>query len=90
MSISGPLFTDTLIYQPNRTRTLRVSEFVRNDDIALEDVETYFVRFINPDPSPSVNPYVRIGNDTLISVFDDDSELSILLRIYYIESFFTN
>ena len=75
--ISGPSFNDTLIFQSNGSQILHVTDTIHDDIIALEDVEMYYIQFVNPNPDPSVNPYIRIGNDTMISIISDDSGLNI-------------
>ena len=84
--ISGPSFNDTLIFQSNGSQILHITDTIHDDIIALEDVEIYFIQFVNPNPDPRDNPYVRIGNDTLISIVSDDSELNVKLKLLYMRT----
>ena len=81
--ISGPSFNDTLIFQSNGSQILHITDTIHDDVIALEDIETYYIQFVNPNPDPNVNPYIRIGNYTVISIISDDSELNIEVKLLY-------
>ena len=81
--ISGPSFNDTLIFQSNGSQILHIHDTIHDDGIALEDVETYYIQFVSPNPDTSVNSYIRIGNDTMISIISDDSELNIGVKLLH-------
>lgn len=63
-----------LLFTPTSPRTVRIVSTIIDDDYALEDVESYFVTFINPQPRPSDNRYISIGPPTNIRIVSDDGK----------------
>lgn len=69
--MSGPNFSDTLVFIPNGPMTIRVTGIVSNDMVALEDVEMYRVTLSNLNVT---SPYITLLPNTRVSIISEDGE----------------
>ena len=78
VDISGAVITDTVTFQAySNVSSQTVSDAsIKNDETALETVETYTYKLTKP----SITDGVALGDDTQIEIIDEDGTFYIVIK----------
>ena len=78
VDVSGTAFTDRVSFQAHSNVLSQTVSYatIKNDETALETVETYTYKLTNP----SITDGVALGDDTQIEIIDDDGTFYIIIN----------